>query len=993
MVTMTRPKTKQHRRGKRSAVPPEMTLARWRLRETWHLLLVAALGIIAAVALICAVPLFSNFSRTAGLRAVLNASPQDSEILISINASSLTEGVFAQQFDQPMNTFIHQRLGTYISKPAQFILQTQGMTLPSGDDMTLLGFNMQEAAHHATIIQGRLPLPRSDELEIAVTQKTADALHVTVGSLLPVSLSFFKDTHQLTSRMLTLHIVGIFTPNGDPFWQGYTFDATTLGPFLGFRALMSTSTYLGVLTQMADTVLGKGNEIIFVPDQRPFLNWHYQLDVNSISFDDLDNLIARLATIQLALLEEFNRISSDSIQTISPLLPSNGSASTLERYRDRADVAAIPANILALQVLALALFFVSMIADLLVERQTGVIALLRSRGASRRHIFGSLAIQSVGVGLIALVTGPLLAILAVRLSGPRLLAPSDQSALNVLDGNPFQVALTVHWYALAAAASAVFAMILAVHSSTSQDVLTIRREAARSTRQPLWRRLNLDIIFIIIALTGFALSLYVSNSGALDAQTNLLISTPLALVAPMLLSVAGMLLFLRFFPLFLQLGARLSARRPGAPAMVAVAQMARSPRQVTRMILLLALASSFGIFALIFNASQAQHIRAITAHEVGADFSGTLPPNPIPPRLLDEQTDAYRHIPGVLSASLGYSTHAVPAGNGQSLSLELKAIDTSTYAQTIIWTDQDSSQPLSSLMDKLTHASPLAPSALPVIVDERTWEALDLHEGATFAVTPAGAAEFITLVAVAKVHHIPTVNDSLSGGSGNYSPPGGILINYHTYTATNIEDEPEPLNQVWLRTTDDPALLAKVRAALSNGPLALKPFFDRRAMIAQAESDPLYINLVTALVLGAATAILLALVGNLITSWLSARSRLTSFALLRALGSPPIQLARILLWEQGIVYSAALALGIILGGLLALAVVPALVFSSIPQARDITSSEFYVIQRVLPAQIVIPPSLLIAFALLIILCMIALSMMARIVSKPSISQTLRLNED
>jgi Tfp pilus assembly protein PilX len=40
-----------------------------------------------------------------------------------------------------------------------------------------------------------------------------------------------------------------------------------------------------------------------------------------------------------------------------------------------------------------------------------------------------------------------------------------------------------------------------------------------------------------------------------------------------------------------------------------------------------------------------------------------------------------------------------------------------------------------------------------------------------------------------------------------------------------------------------------------------------------------------------------------------------------------------------------------------------------------------------------PFSLLIALVVLVLLCIIAVGMMARVVSKPSISQTLRLNED
>jgi len=176
-------------------------------------------------------------------------------------------------------------------------------------------------------------------------------------------------------------------------------------------------------------------------------------------------------------------------------------------------------------------------------------------------VFGSFATQSVGLAVIALIAGPLLAIIATRLLVQRTLAPADQQAANILAGNPVPVALGVGWFALAAALSAVLAMLFAVRGTASRDVLEMRRESARVTRRPLWQRAYLDVFAIVIALTGFVASLYVTNLSALDAQTVLLISVPLALVAPIFLVIAGILLFLRFFPVLLRVIARMASRR------------------------------------------------------------------------------------------------------------------------------------------------------------------------------------------------------------------------------------------------------------------------------------------------------------------------------------------------------------------------------------------------------------------------------------------------
>jgi ABC-type antimicrobial peptide transport system permease subunit len=129
---------------------------------------------------------------------------------------------------------------------------------------------------------------------------------------------------------------------------------------------------------------------------------------------------------------------------------------------------------------------------------------------------------------------------------------------------------------------------------------------------------------------------------------------------------------------------------------------------------------------------------------------------------------------------------------------------------------------------------------------------------------------------------------------------------------------------------------------------------------------------------------------------LSARSRLTNFAVLRALGTPPRQIASVLTWEQAIIYTTSIVLGVVFGLLLSTLVVPVLVFTSVGSNgtnSDISGQAFYIAQSVPPIQVIIPATVGIALLVLICICGIALGMMIRVVSRPSIGQTLRLNED
>src|SRR5260370_38975125 len=93
------------------------------------------------------------------------------------------------------------------------------------------------------------------------------------------------------------------------------------------------------------------------------------------------------------------------------------------------------------------------------------------------------------------------------------------------------------------------------------------------------------------------------------------------------------------------------------------------------------------------------------------------------------------------------------------------------------------------------------------------------------------------------------------------------------------------MNQAWLGTAGDTASLAHVRAALTTPDLRLDNLYDRQVLIATMHNDPLYLNLIIILVVGAGTALLLTLVGDLLASWLGVRTRVANFAALRCPGS------------------------------------------------------------------------------------------------------------
>ncbi len=492
-------------------------------------------------------------------------------------------------------------------------------------------------------------------------------------------------------------------------------------------------------------------------------------------------------------------------------------------------------------------------------------------------------------------------------------------------------------YAILAILISFLVFCFALFQATKQDVLTIRRESARVTRAPFWRRMQLDLIAGLVALIIYGFSIYFTGYSAPDARANTLLVLPLALVGPVCLIVACLLFFLRIFPRLLHLGEVWAARSRGAEPLLALGQLARAPRQALSITLLLALAITFAIFGLVFSASQQQRTYDVAAYQTGGDFSG----HPLPAmsaRPYEDVRQAYSQIAGVRSATPGYAMQAASANQSYPQPIELRAVDAASYAQTAIWTDQDSAQSIDGLMHQLIaqRHTALTSDALPAIVDQAAVDDLHLHIGSQFGfreARPVTSEASFKCTVVAIVQHIPTVNDSAdSAMTADYRAPMGVLIDYRSFAALYQRDFSTtlPINTVWLRTRDDAPALAQVRSALQSSSLYLEQVSDRRAVMEAMHTDPLYLDLLGVLTIGTTSALVLALIGTLLTSWESARQRLTNFAVLRALGTTSRQLARVLTWEQSALYVAAILPGVFFGALLCGSAIPAMIYSGAP---------------------------------------------------------------
>lgn len=983
----------------RALLPASVTLALQRVRQTWRMLALVGLGILACVLIVCSAPLYAQVALTAGLQTVLTSGSQSTDIVVRGNAYTLS-AASVNQLSLVLDSEFHQRLGPYLL-PAQFSIQTasfniitpgaNGARSVTSDQIGMIGTDIAHAASHLSVVQGRLPAStvQGQTIEIALRAETATSLHWEPGTVIAVQVVYFNaGVGGQRAGTLFLKVVGTFhlLQGSDPFWHGEDFlgSSPDTNNFIA-GSLASNDALIALLSHSPSGAA----PVITTPGS---LIWYYRLDPSRLQVSQLDTVLQAIQTIQVDNANN-ERLNQSILQRAQTYLPDDA----LSLYRDRLPVVQFPVTSLTLLVLCMALFFVTLMTSILVDRQADAFALLRSRGASGRQIFWAMVTQAGICGLSALVVGPPLAIPLVRLLAAHLLTGSQQAVLASISSHPLASVLSVSPYALATVCALVLTMTLAMQSTASRDVLALRRETARSTHRPIWQRLNLDIVALALALVGAGFALYLAHADLPDARLRLLLLSPLTLLEALLLLMAAMLLLMRGFPLLLQGAARLAMRTRSASSLLALAQMARAPRQSLRMTLLLALATAFTIFTLVFNATQARRVQDVADYQAMADFSGSVPVAVITPQQLLSARQAYDRLPGVLSASLGFLKSASAGGTTLSLPIDFKAVDGDTFARTARWSPQNSAVPLSALMDQLVTARTSASQqgVVPAIVDAATWEELHLSPGANFTLNFSLVGNFdeLNLRAMAEVQHIPTPgNSSIPGVLTDYQ----TFVRVYTHNFTRSTGYTVPLNYVWLRTSDDPAHLSLLRRQLTAGALSLSPLYDRREMVTRLSNEPLPLALFGILLLGAVTALLLALVGNLVASWLNARTRQAHFAALRALGATPRQIASTVGWELIVVYTTALLLGILFGWLLATLALPSLVFTSILPSQvsgGVDTQTFYAAQNAPPIALVMPAQLWLVLAAVIALCIGALAMIVRIVSRPSMGRLLRLNED
>jgi hypothetical protein len=365
-------------------------------------------------------------------------------------------------------------------------------------------------------------------------------------------------------------------------------------------------------------------------------------------------------------------------------------------YRTKLFFTRLPLFALMLQVVGIAIYYLVMVSTMLVERQHGEIALLRSRGASPQQVIAIYAIEGLAICGLAALVGPYLASLGIGVLGytPSFESLSGNAALDVpISRNAF----------LAAGGGAFLALIALLWPAwraSSQSTIDYKHSLARPNTQPLFLRYYLDLVLVGLGALLFY-QLREKGSFVTNRLFGDLSADPLLLLSPTLFMLMVALVFLRVFPVILR-GVVWASRRFDSPTVaLGLTRMTRAPLHYSRLILLLLLATAVGMFAAGYRATLERGYDDRAAFEAAAEsrLVGIRQPSGLFAPELEDRVAAALGSEGGSAISRQQGSYNLTTFRSETVTV--LGVQPESFADYAYWRDDFAGESFDSLLSKL----------------------------------------------------------------------------------------------------------------------------------------------------------------------------------------------------------------------------------------------------------------------------------------------------
>jgi len=645
----------------------------------WKLLSSVVIGVLVAVALASSTPLYSNTLSDLGLARSLGERPVE---LVDIHVYAPDYPLIIEDYEQNW-AFIRgqatRNIGSVVYQEEQYIKTRTfyagwaDRPVPTGPDRPKGHFQVfTNLDDHVLLVDGRYPEPfpaglegdellRPDlEIEALIGSQAAERFDVWVGDRLVFLYGWGKYPTQLTIRLS-----GIIDPI-DPE-EEYWFLKNDVFILPDDAAGEGEGPTAPLFIPQQTLFEGVGR---LIPEMKATFNWYYYVDTSAITSQNA-----------AAVRRGVDRMESQIVAE----LPRSSAFSQLEgiiaTYEQKLLFTQIPLFLLIFQIVGIILYYVVTVANMVIDQQAGEIALLRSRGASTLQILGVYFTEGLLISVFGGAVGPFLGALVFTLLGKT--APFAP----LTGGGLLEIRFSGAVFALAAAAAALclIALLMPAIRAARMGVVAQRQHVARPPRAPFWQRYYLDIVLLIV---GGVLYWELSERGTLATQTLFgdVGIDPLLLVTPILFMVAAAIVFLRLFPLIIALAARISRYATSASVVLSLRYMARNPMHYGRLVLLLMMAASVGMFSASFLGTLERSYEERVLYASGSDIrlEGIYEYRAGKEAIIDR----YQDVPGVENISVAFRGNGVIGSLFTQTDLGFLAVDPLTFSD-VAWFRED----------------------------------------------------------------------------------------------------------------------------------------------------------------------------------------------------------------------------------------------------------------------------------------------------------------
>lgn len=627
--------------------------------------------------------------------------------------------------------------------------------------------------------------------------------------------------------------------------------------------------------------------------------------------------------------------------------------------------------------------FIFMVSRQMLEIEQSEIAVIKSRGAGKMQIFGIYLTQSLVVSALAFAAGIPLGMYLCQVLGSAnaFLEFVRRSAL------PMEITGEALIYAGAASVLSICAMVLPALRYARTGIVNVKRQKHRKSGAPMWQKLWLDVILLLIAMYGLysfngqkeILSARVLEGASLD---------PLLFLSSSMFMIGCGLLAVRIVPLAVWCIYRIF-RRWWSPAMYAsFLHVLRTRSSQSFIMVFLIMTIALGVF----NANAARTINQNAEdnlfYTIGADV------------VLQEKWDSSEGESGEGSSSSSAEVIYYEPDFGRFATLEEAEAVTKVYVNNGVSVSIGSGVNIKDIQLMAIHTKEFGEVAWfkDSLSDVHWYHYLNaMSQNGRAVLVSRNFAEKHGCRLGDAINYRSKDGDNMRGviyGFVDYFP-GWMPVTYQK-TAEGLYAERENYlivanlqqvqsswgilpYQVWIKNKDSSTYLYDFAETRSKG---FSTFKDAGAELVEKKNDPILQGTNGILTVGFIVVLMLCSVGFLIFWILSIQSRSLLFGIFRAMGMTMREVFTMLINEQVFISGMSIAVGAVVGRLTAKLYMPLIQLAY--AASD----------NALPLELISHSTDSIRlFAVIGMVMLVCMFILGALISRMKVTQALKLGED